>query len=667
MTDPSVEQKEVATSVLELGGEDYYDRVYGCWQGKNAGGTLGTPLEKAFGEEEPFDVWWYPELAEGGLPNDDLEMQLAWLKAAEEVGPELTARDMAGYWLDHIGYNFDEYGLSKGNLRLGLEPPVSGSHNNWFIDCMGSPIRSEIWACIAPGAPRIAARLAIQDAICDHAGGEGVNGEVFNAALESAAFVLQDPMTLIDVALSYIPASSASARAVHAVLDAHRDGLDWKQARQVVRRTTPHYVAQYSPINLGFQVIGLLYGTDFGDGICKTVNCGYDTDSSGAAIGSYLGIIHGSRELPARWVQPLGDTIATNESWGGVKHLSDSLRPVPQTLDELVCRIRAVADRVLRHHGRLDPVGHLSTTVQDLYADNDFAAELGSSNAVVTVPGRDLAVTIDYHGGPVVHADRSRTVTTKLINRREEALDITATLALPAGWSSVEPRRFILDPGEAVDLDWQIPPVSRDRIANSNRLRLDLGVEGRPSPPPIPFVLVGGVLQRVSEIHPLDATVGTGLDHELPEEQRTAQGWRPGRWSQRSVGGNDAELGTVLTEPGTLYLQTYLESPDDRPVRIGVDANVANRVWLNDAPIATVEQSRPVRPSLNASSGPMQSVRLRQGWNELLIKLVRSDDHRGPVDCFILLSSDDRLRAVQYDIGRTRSPEDVGASVVSAS
>lgn len=167
-----IDRHEATTAelILDLAGADYYDRVYGCWQGKNAGGTLGTPLEKAFGEEEPFDVWWYPELAEGGLPNDDLEMQLAWLKAAEEVGPELTARDMAGYWLDHIGYNFDEYGLSKGNLRLGLEPPVSGSHNNWFIDCMGSPIRSEIWACIAPGAPRVAARLAIQDAICDHAG-----------------------------------------------------------------------------------------------------------------------------------------------------------------------------------------------------------------------------------------------------------------------------------------------------------------------------------------------------------------------------------------------------------------------------------------------------------------------------------------------------------------
>ncbi|QDP95375.1 ADP-ribosylglycohydrolase family protein [Microlunatus elymi] len=642
---------------LDLQGQDYYDRVYGCWQGKNAGGTLGTPLEKAFGEDEPFDVWWYPELAEGGLPNDDLEMQLAWLKAAEEVGPGLTARDMTGYWLDHIGYNFDEYGLSKGNLRLGLEPPISGSHNNWFVDCMGSPIRSEIWACIAPGAPRVAARLAIQDAICDHAGGEGVNGEVFNAAVESSAFVVQDPVTLINIGLSYIPADSASARAVRAVLDAHRAGLDWKAAREAVRQATPHYVAQYSPINLGFQVIGLLYGTDFGDGMCKTVNCGYDTDSSGAAIGSYLGILHGSSRLPARWVEPLGDTIATNESWGGVKHLSDGLRPVPQTLDELVARIRLVADRVLRHHGLLNPAGLLELTEPDLFADPDFAAELASSNSVVTVTGPMVSVTIDYHGSPVVRSDEPRTVTTELTNRREEALEITAELALPTGWPPVAPQQVTLQPGAAFKVNWRLPAVPRALINNSNRLRLDLSVEGRPAPAPIPFVLVGAVAQRVSGPYLLDGPVDAALAGELPPE-RVADGGRLGGWVQRSVEGNDAEVGDLLKEPGVLYIQTYLESPDDRSVRLGVDASVANRVWLNNTPIATVESGRPVRPSLNASSGPMRSVNLRRGWNELLIKLVRDHDHSGPVDCFVLMAGDDRLRAVQYDVGRSRLPGD---------
>ena len=200
-------QKKDSTlmTTIDLNSPSFREKVYGCWLGKNCGGTLGAPLEEAWGRPELFDVWWYPKLQEGGIPNDDLEMQLIWLKALEEIGPDLKAADLAQYWLNHIGYNWDEYGLSKTNLRLGLLPPVSGVYNNWFKHCMGSPIRSEIWACVAPGVPSIAARFAYEDAVCDHAGGEGVFGSLFNAAVASAAFVVEDRQQLLDIGLSYIP------------------------------------------------------------------------------------------------------------------------------------------------------------------------------------------------------------------------------------------------------------------------------------------------------------------------------------------------------------------------------------------------------------------------------------------------------------------------------
>lgn len=54
---------------IDLNGGRYRDQVLGCWLGKNVGGTLGAPLEKAFGEEEPFDVDWYPRVKEGGAPS----------------------------------------------------------------------------------------------------------------------------------------------------------------------------------------------------------------------------------------------------------------------------------------------------------------------------------------------------------------------------------------------------------------------------------------------------------------------------------------------------------------------------------------------------------------------------------------------------------------------
>lgn len=64
-------------------------------------------------------------------------------------------------------------------------------------------IRSEIWACLAPGYPEIAVRYAYEDAICDHAD-EGVYGELFCAALQSAAFVEKDMDKLVSIAKSYI-------------------------------------------------------------------------------------------------------------------------------------------------------------------------------------------------------------------------------------------------------------------------------------------------------------------------------------------------------------------------------------------------------------------------------------------------------------------------------
>ena len=93
-----------------------------------------------------------------------------------------------------------------------------------------------------------------------------------------------------------------------------KSGMDWKEARNFVWRNSYSPIAQYSPVNLGFQTIGWLYGEDFGDAICKAVNCGYDTDCTGATLGAMLGIILGRSGLPEKWVEPLSDRIATNSS-----------------------------------------------------------------------------------------------------------------------------------------------------------------------------------------------------------------------------------------------------------------------------------------------------------------------------------------------------------------
>ena len=112
------------------------------------------------GAKELLQLTYYPELPDGPLENDDLDLQLVWLHALEQYGPFLTARELGQEWLDHVFFPYDEYGYALANLRRGLLPPVSGAFNNPFADCMGSPIRSEIWAMVAPGLPDVAAGAA---------------------------------------------------------------------------------------------------------------------------------------------------------------------------------------------------------------------------------------------------------------------------------------------------------------------------------------------------------------------------------------------------------------------------------------------------------------------------------------------------------------------------
>lgn len=178
----------------------YRDKVRGCWLGKNIGGTLGAPFES---HRVANDLDFYThDLSKGSLPNDDLDLQLSWLCAAERYGTAVDAKILSEYWVSTIVPNWAEYGVSKANLRLGLEPPLSGVFHNAFKDSNGCWIRSELWACLMPGHPQKAVQYAYQDAIVDHAD-EGVYAEIFTTALESAAFVVSDYEELVKIGLSF--------------------------------------------------------------------------------------------------------------------------------------------------------------------------------------------------------------------------------------------------------------------------------------------------------------------------------------------------------------------------------------------------------------------------------------------------------------------------------
>ncbi len=314
---------------MEMTLQEYRNRVKGCWMGKNIGGTLGAPFECARGV---LDLDFYTQdMSQGAWPNDDLDLQLAWLCAAEKHGKAVHSGILAEYWIDFIVANWSEYGGGKNNLRMGLLPPLSGSYNNVNRNSCGAFIRSEVWACLAPGHPEIAVRYAFEDASVDHAD-EGVYGEVFFAAVQSAAFAVADRDTLIEIGLSYIPADCGIAKGIAAVREAYAGGLDWKQARKAVLNTVPGIFGMYrgycygepeedvavgeagydAPSNVAITVLGWLYGEgDFGKSLCIAAGCCEDADCTAATLGALLGILLGYDALPEKWLTPIGEGIKT--------------------------------------------------------------------------------------------------------------------------------------------------------------------------------------------------------------------------------------------------------------------------------------------------------------------------------------------------------------------
>ena len=374
-----------------------YDRIYSCWLGKNIGGTLGAPVE---GRTDFLDIKWYPKLPEGtAIPNDDLDLQLLNLHAAEQYGSRLSAADLAAEWCEHVYFPWDEYGEALASLRLGFLPPFAGGFDNHFTDCMGSPIRSDLWACACAGNPRAAAFFAWQDAVVDHAGGEGVWGEIFNAALGAISFNGGERAGLVREALGYLPESSRVYKAVADTLNLYESGAGYKEAREEILARHGRKNFTDAPQNIAFEVIGLLWGSDFEDVLLKTVNLGYDTDCTVATVGALLGIMYGRDFIPEKWSAPVGESICVSPQIRG-------FRP-PADLDELT-------RRTLMLRGRISS----SDETDFVVAPGDL---LDMSSQRYTLPpgcraSEGVELRLFYDSSPAVSAEGEVSVTVHITN-----------------------------------------------------------------------------------------------------------------------------------------------------------------------------------------------------------------------------------------------------------
>ncbi len=464
------------------------DKIYGCWLGKNIGGTIGTPYE---GKTEMQDISGFASKKGEPLPNDDLDLQLVWLRALEEVGPwSLNSEVLGEYWLSMITPSWNEYGLSKANMRRGFVPPISGEiGNRMWKNSNGAWIRSEIWACLAPGYPGIARRYAFEDASVDHGMSEGTVAELFTATLESEAFVCNDVMNIISRGLEAIPENSRVAKAVKLAVECYEKGIDYRQARNMLVDQSADIGFFQAPANLGYVTLGLLYGGgDFKKSIIYAVNCGDDTDCTGATVGAVLGIIYGASGIPEDWKEYIGDRIMTICVGGNFVCL------LPKTCSELTERVMKMMPAVFLANGVDISFGNSESHWDENRLKKGVDGKKIMSLAPCSVRFSDVffSGTAEYEKEPVLTDGESMKIHVTL-KANHEPVWVSVDMRLPDGFCAVYPENVLINPeytlfpGRLCEFD--IVMTAENIRKSSNTAIMILKGEGRMKNVCVPFVI----------------------------------------------------------------------------------------------------------------------------------------------------------------------------------
>ncbi|MGI9233674.1 MAG: ADP-ribosylglycohydrolase family protein [Woeseiaceae bacterium] len=330
-------QRPNAPRKLDMAWEDdsLYDRIYGAWLGRAAGCALGKPVEgwpktridKFLNDANALPLDNYLPFVEKMLPgihrpstrdniqymdrDDDLDFPILGLLALESKGARMTSRTIAQTWLAYMPYGlvYTAENSAYRNFVQGIWPPESAKYRNPFREWIGAQIRADIFGYAAPGWPEKAAELAFRDAAISH-DKNGIYGEMFVAAMIAAAFVHEDVADVIAAGLGEIPENCRLAKAVHDTLAWCQEEEDWEAVFEKIFEHYGHYHGVHTINNAALVVMGLYYGSDdFEQGIVSTVRAGWDTDCTGATVGSILGIRFGAAALPDKWVGVLNDRL----------------------------------------------------------------------------------------------------------------------------------------------------------------------------------------------------------------------------------------------------------------------------------------------------------------------------------------------------------------------
>jgi len=304
---------------------EYRDKMKAAWIGQIAGVSWAAPTEFRFLERMiPEDEMpqWRPELINDAFGQDDLYVEMTFLRTLEEHGFDVCIRQ-AG-----IDFANSEYQLwhanvvGRTNLRSGIAPPDSSHPSlNQCADDIDYLIEADFSGIIAPGMPQVAIELGDKfGRLMNY--GDGVFAGQFLGGMYAEAFFESDIKKIIAAGLACIPQDSQFAEMVRDVVRWYDENPNdwtscWHKIEEKYQKNPDYRRWSCSPgafnidtkINGAYVLVGMLYGKgDLDQTIIISTRCGQDSDCNPSNAAGVIFTTLGFSKLPDKFTEKLDYT-----------------------------------------------------------------------------------------------------------------------------------------------------------------------------------------------------------------------------------------------------------------------------------------------------------------------------------------------------------------------
>lgn len=350
-----LDEKSEKTYLVDY--EKLRDKIFGAWMGRCIGCLLGQPIEgwkreriigflkdtdnypvnRFLSSEVKQDIVERYRVSNNGenafcdtvthwinnisdMPeDDDTNYTVIGLKVLEEHGRGFDSEQMAQMWITSLpmGHVSTSERVAYRNIGNLIDVPKCGWWKNPYREWIGAQIRADIFGYVCPGNPKEAAEMAWKDGRISHVK-NGIYGEMYIAAMLAAAYEEHDMVELIDTALGQIPYTSRLYKEIKQIMREYGNGVTAEQAINSLHHKFEEEDSHdwcHTITNAAVVTISILYSdNDFTKALGIAMECGYDTDCNGATVGSIMGLLVGSQEIPAGWKNNLTGVLRTGVS-----------------------------------------------------------------------------------------------------------------------------------------------------------------------------------------------------------------------------------------------------------------------------------------------------------------------------------------------------------------